>query len=51
MYKSSVVLTFSYALCSIASSLIANDISTITAITSILMTTCATELVLWFGAE
>lgn len=50
MFKSAVVLTFVYALSSIASSLFANDISTMTAIASILMTTCATELALYFGA-
>ena len=49
MYKALIVLTFSFALSSIASSLLANDISTMTAITSILMTTCATELALYFG--
>lgn len=49
MFASAIVLTFVYALSSIASSAIANDISTLTAITSILMTTCATELVLWIG--
>jgi len=49
MFKSAIVLTFSYALCSIFSSFGAGDISSITAITSILMTTAATELALYFG--
>ena len=49
MYKSAIVLTFTFALSSIASSLIAGDISTLTCITSIWMTTIATEAALWIG--
>jgi len=49
MYRFSVVTTFGFALSSISSSLIANDVSTLTAQVSILMTTLATITVLYFG--
>ncbi len=49
MFRIAIVTTFIWALSSIATSLVANDASSLTAITSILMATCATELALYFG--
>lgn len=51
MFNLSILLTFSFALSSIASSLLAGDVSTTTSIAAILMTTVATEAALYFGAE
>ncbi len=49
MYKLAVTTTFFWALTAIASALIANEVSGLTAVTSILMTTCVTELALYIG--
>jgi len=49
MYRLAVVTTFGFALSSIASSFIAQDVSSLTAQVSILMTTLVTITVLYFG--
>ena len=47
MYRLAAVTLFGYALSAISVSTLAGDVSTLTAIASILMTTCATEVVLY----
>jgi hypothetical protein len=49
MFKSAITLTFILAIQSIASTYLANEIGTLMLIASIAMTTCATELALYFG--
>lgn len=49
MFKSAIVLTFSFALCSIFSSAASGEISTLTGVVSIYMTTIVTEAMLWIG--
>ena len=50
MYKLAIITVFAYALTTIASSLINLDISSSTAILSVLTTTVATEVALYLGA-